>query len=516
MGQRFLERLGAYRFLTPPLQLVAEPRLLRGERCPRGLGLPGCLERLSQLELADRRASLERRLELLTGPVLVGGAGFRLRQARSQAVDFRGVLTRQLLVRRSRLQSLELGGEPGVFGGQCGARGLGSPGGVECQLQLRVTAGGSARQRRLDLFARALLVRGSRLRLGELRSQVVDLRRLFGEPHRIARRFRAQPLELHREPGVLTLRGGEGGRERSVVACVGGGRFGCRRRFAPCRSRRCGGGYGRQGGRLRRGALARLPANRLDELGHLAERLLEPAEITFRERARGARDEHETPHGDGAGVHRKARDRPNRRAGFDQRGHVAVLRGAFDQVGAAVHQPMQRHVPARDVSAADGSQLVTAFVGQAFLGGESQHLPAGVEEADRAGRSPGRFEDRVQRRLEGIHRLRGRSPDLVQARGQRRAVHGPGGRGPVRAWPAKLDKPRHALARCNVCAARRRESGPGRDAGMPAKNGRHGTAVAVTGLPLSRPDAVRPRRRTPRSAPPARRTSGPGSGPRSG
>ena len=127
-------------------------------------------------------------------------------------------------------------------------------------------------------------------------------------------------------------------------------------------------------------------------------------DVALAERPRGDGDEDQAADRTGAGMERDADDRAHRAGRLDERRHVAVLRGAIDQVRTPVDESVERDVPARRGTAADGTELPAPLVRQPHLGGEAQEILAGIEEAERARRGATLRHDRAQRRLEHVLR----------------------------------------------------------------------------------------------------------------
>ena len=125
-------------------------------------------------------------------------------------------------------------------------------------------------------------------------------------------------------------------------------------------------------------------------------------------------------------MERDAHDGPHRAGRIDQRRHVAVLRGAVDQVGTTVEEAVERDVPAGRDTAPYATELPASFVRQPHLGGETQQILAGIEEAERAGRGAALRHDRAQRRLEHVLRRCVRC-DLAQSLGKASALEGASG-----------------------------------------------------------------------------------------
>jgi len=159
--------------------------------------------------------------------------------------------------------------------------------------------------------------------------------------------------------------------------------------------------------------------HRLDHRRQLAERALERAHVALRERARRESDQHEAADRRRSGVQRDTRDGAHRRRMLDQARDVAVARHALDQVGAAVQEPVERHVPRRRVGAARVAQAAAALLGKADLRDQTEEPLPLVEEAEGAGLRPARLQDGAQRGLERILGRRGVRGDLTQPLAQR-------------------------------------------------------------------------------------------------
>ena len=171
---------------------------------------------------------------------------------------------------------------------------------------------------------------------------------------------------------------------------------------------------------------ARAATDRLDDPRELAERPLERAHVALAERARRDRDEHQTPERRNTGVERNAGHGAHRGDRVDQPRHVAVPRRTLDQIGAAIEQPVKRHVPGRRVPVPHAPQPLAALVRQPDLRRESQQGMSLVEEADRSGPHRARLENGTERQLERILGRGGRRCDLLQLLAER--YPGAGGR----------------------------------------------------------------------------------------
>src|SRR5262249_363957 len=120
--------------------------------------------------------------------------------------------TRELGADRLRMRGglLQLGTQPSVLGGERDACGLGVTGRLVGVTEVFLDRRRTALVRRLQLFARALLVRRAGLPLGEPCPQTVDLGRLVH--HALVVDGLVLPaLELGREAGVLGGEDGAGG-----------------------------------------------------------------------------------------------------------------------------------------------------------------------------------------------------------------------------------------------------------------------------------------------------------------
>jgi hypothetical protein len=58
--------------------------------------------------------------------------------------------------------------------------------------------------------------------------------------------------------------------------------------------------------------------------------------------------------------------------GVDERRDVPIAGGAVDQIGAAVEQPVERHVPSRGVATAHGAEAAAPLVGETLFHREPQ------------------------------------------------------------------------------------------------------------------------------------------------
>src|SRR5581483_9834681 len=105
---------------------------------------------------------------------------------------------------------------------------------------------------------------------------------------------------------------------------------------------------------------------------------------------------------------------------LDEARDVAIAARALDQVRAAVEQPVERHVPARRVAAADAAQRTAALVREPALRGEAEEAVALIEEADRARPGAGRFEHHLERPLERLLGRRHRRRHLAEPVAERR------------------------------------------------------------------------------------------------
>src|SRR5205823_3627975 len=131
---------------------------------------------------------------------------------------------------------------------------------------------------------------------------------------------------------------------------------------------------------------------------------------------------------------------------LDQPGDVAVPRGALDEIGAAVHEAVERHVPRRRVGAPHVAQAAAALLGEADLRDQAENPMALIEEAERAGLRAARLEDGAQRGLERVLGCDGRGGDLPEPLAQylahragphrRRRLAGSLRRDCPRTWPA--------------------------------------------------------------------------------
>ena len=277
-------------------------------------------------------------------------------------------------------------------------------------------------------------LRGERaLGLGETAGQAIDLG--IARPRLAA--LEGQPLGAR---GARLLEGGEGGGETRALAL--GRREGGDQeldalglaRLSPVRGRRRR-RRGRRCGR-RRAAALRPAAHRLDHLDELLDRRIEGADVALRDALRRERDEHQAPERHRTRVERQTHHRAHGRGRLAERRDVAVLRGAVDEVRAAIQEAVEGHVPARHVAAAHAPQAAAAFVGQAHFGGEPEKLLARIEEAECAGPDRAHLDHRRERRLErvlGRNRL-GRDglqalADVRQRRAGRAARRPPGGAG---------------------------------------------------------------------------------------
>src|SRR5205823_507931 len=88
------ERLDARDLVPRPLELGGETRLVGERRGALVLGAAGGVERLAEIVLPVRRATLEGRLELLARAVLVRRARLRLGEPGAQPIDLEGELPR--------------------------------------------------------------------------------------------------------------------------------------------------------------------------------------------------------------------------------------------------------------------------------------------------------------------------------------------------------------------------------------------------------------------------------------
>jgi hypothetical protein len=450
----------------PGRRLVAA-RLLRGEgalRLVRALLLHGEARlgrRQARLQVRDGRRQLLRRqrpgrrvrLPLVGARLLHGGARVGRRQARLQVLRGRRHLLQCLLAARDlRLElgdpralrperRLEVGGALRLL---LGARlHLGEP-------RRQVLAAGLA-----ELLLQLALARLGRVERGRgLAELLLELRRaraLLLRGPLCARGLRLQLLHLGAQVDDLHQHGGRGAGVVGVDHCgAGPRRLGIAGR--PRRDRRDGGRpRGRRHGR-------RAEPDRLDQRRQLAHGRLEVADVALGQHAGAGRDDEEAAERAVALVDGQADDRAYQRRALDERRHVAVLRGAVDQVRASVEEPVQRHVPARDVAAPHAAQAPAAVVGEVALRREPQQLLPLVEEADGAAGAAHCLDDPAQRRLERVLGRRRVADDRLQAlRGRlglaRRRGGPPPPRGRLRGLRSARTGHGHTEAFCNACAA---------------------------------------------------------------
>src|SRR5262249_6331276 len=140
-----------------------------------------------------------------------------------------------------------------------------------------------------------------------------------------------------------------------------------------------GGAWNGNEGRLLLGA--RAAAHRLDDPRELAQRTLERTDVTLTERARRNRNQDQAPERRDPGVERDAGHRTHRADGVDQPGHVPIVRGALDQIGATIEQAVEWHVPRGRVPVPHAPEPLASLVRETDLRREPQQPMTLVEEA---------------------------------------------------------------------------------------------------------------------------------------
>ena len=386
--------------------------------------LPGARAACSRLPLLAQAALLrERRAELLRGLLVRPLALTRRRDPSRRRLLRVGQPCRQRLDLPLLLGLARGGGRRRLRPRLAGRRELGAR---RVRELARLGRAGLDRGEPARLLA--ALGRRAAERLGEPRPRTLCLgergrerRHLLGHaPH---------PGEVRREPGAVGGRRIEGasealdlGRPRRDLGCeplVVGQELVASRGHAGGRD---------DGSGFRHLGAAPVPARRLDHRGQIAEHGLQRTDVALFKRARRGRNEDQAADRCRPGVQRHAGDRAHRRRRFHQPRHVSIARGALDQIRAAVHEPVERHVPRRGVAAADRSEPPTSFVREADLRCQAEDVLPGVVETERAGVRTALLEQRAQRRLERLLR-RPRGRDLRQTL---REARGPRADGPRR------------------------------------------------------------------------------------